>query len=307
MDRVMSNGRGAEFNHVLEFIEKNLKNELCLETIASYTAISKYHFHRLFHAHVGMTLASYIRKRRLSNAASELISAEKRILDIALDYQFESQEAFTRAFKKMFHMTPGQYRVFIPKLIQKKERTYLMNQAQKEPAGWMLNVNGTHMSDCEMGIDFQTTHHGKASGYLDSKGENVGGFATMMQVFKANEYRGRRLQLSGFLKTLNVEQWCGLWMRIDGKEQEILQFDNMCNRPVTGTAEWNRYNIVLDVPQSSETISFGALIIGKGRVWVDSLRFDTVSESVPTTNMEEEAEVPDRPVNLNFEEFHSNE
>ncbi|MBP1157386.1 MULTISPECIES: helix-turn-helix transcriptional regulator [unclassified Paenibacillus] len=89
--------------------EHRRKNELYLETIAQYTAISKYHFHRLFHSNVGMTLTSYIRRRRLSNAASELITTERRILEIALDYQFESQEAFTRAFKKLFHMTPGQY------------------------------------------------------------------------------------------------------------------------------------------------------------------------------------------------------
>lgn len=305
MKKLMYNERRENVYKALQFIENNLKNELSIETVANYVATSKYHFHRLFHSYVGTPLATYIRKRRLSNAATELLTTERRILEIALDYQFESQEAFTRAFKKMFQMTPGQYQAFISAIVQKKERKNEMNQLQKEPKGWMLS--GTHPSDYEMGIDFTNTHHGKASGYLCSKDGSVGGFATMMQVFKAHEYRSQRLQLSGFLKTAEVEQWCGLWMRIDGKEQEILQFDNMSNRPISGTTNWTRYHIVLDVPKQSETISFGVLLYGKGHVWIDSVRFDTVGENVPTTNLEEEVQLPEHPVNLSFDEFEHNE
>jgi len=175
-----------------------------------------------------------------------------------------------------------------------------MNQFTKKPEGWILS--GTHPADYEAGTDLHTTHHGKAAGYLRSKGEGtVEGFATLMQTFKANEYRQARWQLSGYMKTEAVDGWCGLWMRVDGHDHEIIQFDNMSDRPVNGTTNWTRYSIVLDVPQSSETISFGVLLTGKGSVWIDSLRFDEVSEQVPTTNMEQEAELPDHPVNLGFE------
>jgi len=74
---------------------------------------------------VGSSVKDYIRMRRLSEASYELINTEKRILDIALKYQFESQESFTRAFKKMYGVTPGKYRQnkkhFV--LIQKKRLT----------------------------------------------------------------------------------------------------------------------------------------------------------------------------------------
>lgn len=291
----------SDMQRALQYIEINLKSELSLETVASSAATSKYHFHRLFQAYTGMTLASYIRKRRLSNAASELLTTDRRILDIALDYEFESQEAFTRAFKKMFHMTPGEYRRFITLLVQKKERINSMdNSMQSEPKGWLLS--GTHPSDYEMGVDYKTTHHGKASGYVRSKGNPEGGFATMMQVFKAAAYRGKRLRLTGFLKTKDVQPWCGLWMRVDGKGGEVLQFDNMENRPVMGTNDWNRYHIVLDVPEHSETISFGVLLTGGGQLWLDSVQFESVSDQVPTTNLEESVQLPDHPVNLSFEE-----
>lgn len=297
----MNHERGAEVHNVLQFIEDNLENELNLDIIARHAAASKYHFHRRFHAYTGTTLASYIRKRRLSSAASKLLTTDQRILEIALDYQFESQEAFTRAFKKMFQMPPNRYRTFMKKLIQKRECRPMTNNVNKEPKGWFLS--GSHPSDYEMGIDLTTSHHGKASGYLHSKRDSAGGFATMMQMFKAQDYRGQRLQLSGFLKTQEVEEWCGLWMRIDGKDAEILEFDNMGNRPISGTTNWTRYTIVLDVPRESEAISFGILLCGKGRVWADSLQFEVVGDDVPTTGAKEEEMLPDNPVNLNFEDL----
>jgi hypothetical protein len=74
-------------------------------------------------------------------------------------------------------------------------------------------------------------------------------FATMMQTFKADEYRGRRLQLTGFAKTEDVKNWCGLWMRIDGRGGEMLGFDNMGRRPIVGSRPRNQYRIVLECPR----------------------------------------------------------
>lgn len=91
-------------------------------------------------------------------------------------------------------------------------------------------------------------------------------FATMMPSFKANKYKGKRLKLSAFIKTETVEGFCGLWRRVDNASDDILQFDNMSNRPITKTTNWNRYSIVLDVPENSATISFGVLLNGKGHV-----------------------------------------
>lgn len=95
---------------VIDFVEKNINSKINLDQIASEACFSKYHFHRVFHAIAGETLGDYIRKRRLSLAAKELIFSEKKILEIALEFQFESQATFTRAFKKLFDLTPGDYR-----------------------------------------------------------------------------------------------------------------------------------------------------------------------------------------------------
>ena len=94
----------------IDFMEAKLKEDIRLNDVAFEVGFSSFHFHRIFLANVGETVTEYMRKRRLSEAARELMETNRRILDIAVDYQFESQEAFTRAFKKMFFMSPGQCR-----------------------------------------------------------------------------------------------------------------------------------------------------------------------------------------------------
>lgn len=92
------------------FIENNLENEITAAEAANAAAYSYYHFHRIFEAVLGETIGNYIRSRRLSKAAKELIYSDRRIIDIALSLRFESQEAFSRAFKKYYHVTPNAYR-----------------------------------------------------------------------------------------------------------------------------------------------------------------------------------------------------
>ncbi len=92
------------------FIENNLNEDLRVEAAAVAAGYSYYHFHRIFEAVLGETVGSYIRSRRLCRAAGDLLYTDKRILDIAMDYQFDSQEAFNRAFKKVYKISPGVYR-----------------------------------------------------------------------------------------------------------------------------------------------------------------------------------------------------
>ncbi|MCE5172914.1 GyrI-like domain-containing protein [Paenibacillus profundus] len=94
----------------VQYIETNLKQPLLAEDVSRSVHVSYYHFHRIFHAMTGETIGDYIRRRRLTEAALELLAGQRPILDIALDYQFESQEAFGRAFKKVFGFTPNGFR-----------------------------------------------------------------------------------------------------------------------------------------------------------------------------------------------------
>jgi len=287
----------------LFYIETHLHEEIGLEEVASEALLSPYHYHRVFRNEVGMTVVDYIRNRRMSLASTSLRSTDAGILDIALACGFESQEAFTRAFRKCYGMPPGRFRkLFDLKLFEGRTRggEVQMNQTSTI-TGWMLT--GSHPQNYEMGIDPAEVHQGKASGYLKAVTPmEPNEFATMMQQFRADKYVGKRMKLSGFVKTERVEAFCGLWMRVDNNVHDVLQFDNMHDRPITGTQPWNQYSIVLDVPEGSAVISFGVILNGKGKVWVDSFRFEEVDLNTPLTHMETEYEMSDEPLNLSFEE-----
>ncbi len=95
--------------HAITHLESHLTAPTSIEEAAALVGYSRYHFSRLFLPVTGITPVAYLRKRRLTEAARELATSSKRILDIALDYQFQSQEAFTRSFKQDFWVSPGLY------------------------------------------------------------------------------------------------------------------------------------------------------------------------------------------------------
>lgn len=281
----------------IHWIESHLHEPISANDIDEVTGFSKYHFHRVFQTSVGMSVTEYIRMRRLANAASTLLNTDERIIDIAFYYQFESQESFTRAFKKLYGLPPGQYRKVMKNMKKIKEET----KVEEKIKGWFLS--GSHPYHYEIGIDQKNVHQGKASGYLKSKTvQERDEFATMMQQFKAHSFIGKRVKLSGFIKTKNVKQFSGLWMRVDSASEDMLQFDNMSDRPIIGTNHWNRYSIVLDVPENSAIISFGILLTGEGEVWLDGLSFEIVDLDTPSTNINFEDHLLEEPTNLTFEE-----
>ena len=106
----MDTSRIELVNRAIAFMEDHLTCAMQPQHVASAAGYSRFHFDRLFLATLGETPADYLRKRRLSEAARELVTTHKPLVEIALDYQFQSQEAFTRAFKRMFGVSPGTYR-----------------------------------------------------------------------------------------------------------------------------------------------------------------------------------------------------
>ncbi|RUT33671.1 helix-turn-helix domain-containing protein [Paenibacillus zeisoli] len=94
----------------IAYIEDHLSSEITPEEIAGLAGYSHYHFHRIFQSVTRCSVSEYIRRRRLTHAAYDLFYSDLRIVEIAIKYRFESQEAFTRSFQRMFSITPGQFR-----------------------------------------------------------------------------------------------------------------------------------------------------------------------------------------------------
>jgi AraC family transcriptional regulator len=95
---------------VLKYIDVNLKSLLGADELASVAGFSTYHFYRVFQWHVGYSVMEYVRLRRLAFAASELSSGRK-IIDIAMDYGFETHSGFSKAFKHHYGVPPETYRI----------------------------------------------------------------------------------------------------------------------------------------------------------------------------------------------------
>lgn len=114
----------------INFMEQNLKEEIDLRDIANHCCYSTFHFSRLFQIVTNESPISYLRKRRLCEAAKEVLQNKKRILDIAIDYQFGSQESFSRAYKDFFGLAPSESKKHIKSILDKiSSENLLLNKA----------------------------------------------------------------------------------------------------------------------------------------------------------------------------------
>lgn len=172
------------------------------------------------------------------------------------------------------------------------------NATAEVPAGW--HVAGSAPTQYEFS-QAATAVSGKYGALIAAKSETAGGFGTLMQTIAADDYRGARWRLSGFMKTEKAGR-AQMWMRVDGPEGKVLAFDNMDSRVVTGTTDWKRYEIVLDVPSTSIDIAFGFFLAQTGKVWGDNFKLEKVDATVPVTSVSPCVPgMPKAPANPDFE------
>jgi AraC family transcriptional regulator len=108
--RVATMSHLASMHRAIEFIEADLKEEIKVADMAEAVTYSLYHFCRIFNQVVHHSPYDYLMRRRLSESARELLETDKKITDIAFEYQFNSPETYSRAFKRMFDMQPSQWK-----------------------------------------------------------------------------------------------------------------------------------------------------------------------------------------------------
>lgn len=95
----------------MDYVERHLGDPLCLEQLAEVATFSKYHFHRIFFAHVGETPVQFLTRLRLERAALLLAgNRERSVTEVALDVGYSDMAAFARAFRKAFGVSPTDYR-----------------------------------------------------------------------------------------------------------------------------------------------------------------------------------------------------
>jgi hypothetical protein len=163
------------------------------------------------------------------------------------------------------------------------------------PTGW--HAAGSAPADYDMGNKPADKVSDGWVAYIHARPGAIG-FGTLMQTIDATAYRGKRVRLTGSLRTEDVSQ-AQMWMRIDGKGSKALGFDNMERRPLRGSVDWTPCTIVLDVPDGATAIAFGFLLDAKGGVDARTFKLETVGEDVPLTGTDPVV-LPKAPVNLSF-------
>ncbi len=103
----------------ISYIEKHLTEDINIDEIANQSYVSTSHFQLIFHLVMGMTVGEYIRNRRLSLAAQDLLQSNAKIIDVAMRYQYDTQESFSKAFTRFHGIPPskvqwGNIQMFYP-------------------------------------------------------------------------------------------------------------------------------------------------------------------------------------------------
>ena len=100
----------TSIHQAIQYIEEHLREELTIREIAQQAALSPFYFQKGFAMLCGMTVGDYIRQRRLSAAGLEVLTTDRKIIDIALEFGYDSPDSFTRAFARFHGLTPAALR-----------------------------------------------------------------------------------------------------------------------------------------------------------------------------------------------------
>jgi hypothetical protein len=159
------------------------------------------------------------------------------------------------------------------------------------PRNW--RASGSNVRAYKIGTAPGAGHTGKNAGTIRGLKKEMYGYGRMTQTISADNYAGKRLRLSGYLKTQKVSQWAGLLLKAERSTDDpktgrkitrTLTFDNMYNRSIGGTIDYTRYEVVIDVPDSATSICYGARLTGGGQIWFDDFKLEIVGHEIPTTN-----------------------
>lgn len=165
---------------------------------------------------------------------------------------------------------------------------------EKLAAPW--DLAGKTPKSYQIGIDHNQTISGKGSKFIRYVSGDESSWGTLMQMITADQYRGKRIRFQARIKTKDVDNWAGLWMRIDTTSREDSPFYNSQDKPIKGTTDWQLRSVVLDVPADAKAIAFGVIDEGKGQVWLDDLQLEIVSADIPVDKMKPVKSLPTKPV-----------
>jgi mannose-6-phosphate isomerase-like protein (cupin superfamily) len=185
-------------------------------------------------------------------------------------------------------------------LLGQKEQVIFSEGFESGLEGWTLS--GNQSAQYKEGIDNSTFHSGGASTYIESSADEPNQLAWRGRVIDVKDYLDKRIRFSAYVKRNSDDLTASLGMIVygepitntadqSGSRVKLLGKDDMSDRVIRGTADWQRYDIVLDVPPDAKDIAVYFQVEGKGRVWFDDVTLSVANGDVPVTNMYRSTEV----------------
>jgi hypothetical protein len=151
------------------------------------------------------------------------------------------------------------------------------------PTGWQAVTDGSGEYSVAADVARRDGGQGYAGAMIKANVESPRGSAMLAQSVRADAYRGKRVRLTGYLKTIGVNEGTAvLFMRVDG-DGVVQTSDFMQNRPLMLTTDWAKQEIVLDIPRSAVGFTYGFMLGGSGQAWLDDVQIEVVGADVAVT------------------------
>jgi len=164
------------------------------------------------------------------------------------------------------------------------------------PENWFKA--GSAAKSYDMKIDKTQGPDGKNAATIKSIDAHIKGFGTLMQECMPGKFLGHKIRMTGYMKSEGVWNWAGFWLRVDQEgSTNPLSFDNMQDRPIKGTTDWKKCEIMLDVPNNASRLAYGALLDGVGQIWFANISFEIVVNDTKSTG---QSQILNEPANLDF-------
>ena len=165
-------------------------------------------------------------------------------------------------------------------------------------------------------IDNQISQHGQKSVCIERVVQNNTDVCTLLQRCIIKNFQGKRVKMTGYIKLEGLLDNAFMMARVDNFDKKIsADLDDMLDRRISGTRDWTKCEIIFDVPDERYELTYAFIFGGNGKIWVDDVSFEIVSNSSNKTaypmnqpiNEAElsriEADLPEKPpVNLDFEQ-----
>ena len=157
-------------------------------------------------------------------------------------------------------------------------------QTRQMPKHW-LSWSSDKSTICDIGVDDSVTLTGNKAACVEvRKTENNYAQVWLYQTFDASLYQGKRVKLSASVKTKSVVNQSGLSLAVYDGSNRALTRDNMANRPISGTVDWTKHDLVLDVPEHALKITIGAWTKGTGSIWMSQLTLEETGLDISRTD-----------------------